>query len=146
MRPMYKESARILAALLVVLPGHAAAPPARAQELGCVRDQKPMLAVELLFGRNIGGRHGVTEARWQRFVAREITPRFPDGYAMLDGRGHWRDPKGQGVVREHSKMVMLVTADDEATRDHVAAIVAAYKHRFRQKSVMVLSRRVCAAF
>lgn len=146
MTPLSKGHAGVLAALLVVLLGRSGAPPARAQDPGCVRDQKPMVVIELVFGRNIASRFGVTEARWQRFVAREISPRFPDGYTVLDGRGHWRDPKGGGVVRERSKVVLLVIPDDEAVRDHVSAIVAAYKSKFRQQSVLVLSRRACATF
>jgi len=38
--------------------------------------KKPMVEVELMFGRNIGGKLGVTNARWAAFLAREVTPRF----------------------------------------------------------------------
>ena len=38
-----------------------------------------MLRAELYFGRNIGGRVGVSERQWARFLAREITPVSPMG-------------------------------------------------------------------
>jgi hypothetical protein len=49
-------------------------------------------------------------------------------------------------VREPSKMVIIVTADEAPVGDRIAAIVAAYKQRFRQRSIGVVSISVCAAF
>ena len=40
-----------------------------------------MVEIELMFGRNIGGKAGVTEEQWTELVAGEITPRFPMGSA-----------------------------------------------------------------
>jgi hypothetical protein len=105
-----------------------------------------MQQIELMFGRNIAGRFRVGEAAWSRFLAREITPRFPDGLTVLDAAGQWRDPVGGRLVREPGKMVIIVTADDAPVGDRIAAIVVAYKQRFRQRSVGVISRPVCAAF
>lgn len=119
---------------------------APAQEIACAREQAPMTATELFFGRNIDGRHGVTEARFARFLAKEVAPRFPDGFTVLDGRGHWRGPARGTPAPERSKVVLIVAPDDEQSREGVAAIVKAYKDRFRQQSVLVLTRRVCAAF
>ena len=111
-----------------------------------------MQQIELMFGRRIdsrfgtrsGARLGVGETSWSRFLAREVTPRFPDGLSVLDAAGQWRDPTGR-VVREPSKLVIIVTADAEAA-GKVAAIVSAYKQRFHQQSVGVVTRPVCAAF
>jgi hypothetical protein len=114
--------------------------------VACNAPQRPMQQIELMFGRNVGGRLRVSEAAWSRFLAQEITPRFPDGLTVLDAAGRWRDPAGGRPVREPSKMVILVTADDAPARDRIAAIVAAYKQRFRQRSVEVISHPVCAAF
>jgi hypothetical protein len=105
-----------------------------------------MQQIELMFGRDIAGHLGVGKAAWSRFLAREIMPRFPDGLTVLDAAGQWRDPIRGRLVREPSKMVIVVTAEDAAVRDRIAAIVAAYKLRFRQRSVGVISHPVCAAF
>lgn len=118
--------------------------PAAAQE--CSHPAKPMLRAELMFGRHIGGRLGVSERQWTRFVARELTPRFPDGLTVLDAQGQWRDRARNAVVREPSKIVIVLIADEASARERLAAAAAAYKARFKQQSVAVLTRPVCAAF
>jgi uncharacterized protein DUF3574 len=101
---------------------------------------------ELLFGRDIGNRLGVSDADWRRFVAREITPRFPDGLTVTDALGQWRDPDSGRIVREPSKRVEIVLpghADDAARLD---AIVTAYKRQFRQRSVGLILQSACVSF
>src|SRR5260370_39603902 len=119
---------------------------ASTQAVACDAPQRPMQQIELMFGRNVAGPLRVGEAAWSRFLAREITPRFPDGLPVLDAAGQWRSPAGGRVVHEPSKMVIIVAADEAPVRERIAAIVAAYKQRFRQRSVGVISRSVCAAF
>ncbi len=105
-----------------------------------------MLRAELLFGRNIGGRFGVTETLWARFLAQEVTPRFPDGLTVVDASGQWRDSASNRIVRERSKILIIAfesAADSQAKLD---AVVEAYKKRFRQQSVGVVIRPACAAF
>ena len=80
---------------------------------------------ELLFGRNIGGRLGVSEAQWGRFVDREISPRFPDGLTVLDAKGEWRDTARNTIVHEPSKLVEIVLPgkdDDAAARGDRAGL------------------------
>ncbi len=117
-----------------------------AQTLSCHGAQKPRQVVELLFGRNIGNRVGVSESAWTHFVARELTPRFPDGLTITDAVGQWRDRARGMSVREPSKRVGIVlpgNADDEARLD---AVVEAYKRQFRQHSVGIITRIACVSF
>ena len=134
----------VRAALLILFAAQAAA--AAAQGLECRNPAQPMMVAELLFGRNIGGRLGVTEAKWQKFLAREVTPRFPDGLTVFDAAGQWRDTKTKRVTRERSKVVMIVTTADAQVAERIDAIVAAYKQRFKQQSVGVMTRPACVAF
>jgi hypothetical protein len=120
--------------------------PAAAQGLACSAPQQSMQQIELMFGRNIAGRLGVGEAAWSRFLAREVTPRFPDGLSVLNAAGQWQDSKRRRVVREPSKLVIIVTADETSASDKIASIVTAYKQQFHQQSVGVISRPVCAIF
>jgi len=131
----------VAAAVALALPAPAQTP---AQEIACRDRYKPMLRAELFFGRNIGGRLGVTERQWARFLMRELTPLFPDGLTVIDGQGQWRE--GGTIMRELSKIVIVVTADEAAARARIEAATAAYKRRFKQKSVGVVTRPVCAAF
>lgn len=121
------------------------ASPASAQ-LSCTLPQKPMMEVELMFGRNIGGRLGVSETQWRAFLAREVTPRFPDGLTVLDTLGQWRDAKSKALVRERSKIVRVILPADSAANEKIEAVASAYKKRFRQDSVGVLTRPACVAF
>jgi hypothetical protein len=120
-----------------------ASAPAQAAE--CRAPLKPMLIIDLYFGRN-GPYGGVTEQRWSNFLAQEVTPRFPDGLTVVDGAGQWREAKGKRIVRERTKVVTIAVAVADSAYERIEAIVTAYKRRFHQKSVGVIVRDGCAAF
>jgi hypothetical protein len=112
----------------------------------CHGAQQPKMVAELMFGRDIGHGVGVSEPEWQRFVARELVSRFPDGLTIIDAIGQWRDRDNGRIVREPSKHVEIVLTgnkDDDARLD---AVVAAYKRAFHQHSVGVIVRPACVAF
>ncbi len=119
---------------------------AAAQPLSCHGAQKPRQVAELLFGRDIGGRVGVSESAWARFVTRELTPRFPDGLTVTDAVGQWRDRTRGTLVREPSKRVEIVLPGNADDEDRLAAVVAAYKRQFRQQSVGIIVRAACVSF
>ncbi len=126
----------------------AAAARADAQPSGtsCHGARQPKQIAELLFGRDIGHKLGVTEAEWTHFVARELSPRFPDGLTVIDANGQWRDRDSGRIVREPSKRVEIVLPgndDDEARLD---AVAAAYKQQFHQQSVAIILRAACVSF
>ncbi len=123
---------------------HAQAAPAQA--LSCHGRQQARQVAELLFGRDIGHQLGVSEHAWERFVAREITPRFPDGFTVAEASGQWRDGANGTIVHEPSKRVEIVlpgAADDDSRLD---TIVSAYKRQFHQQSVAVIVRPACVSF
>jgi hypothetical protein len=125
----------------------AAASPARAQAPAafCQDPLKPMLRYELYFGRDVHGHHLVSDRQWAQFLADEVTPAFPEGLTVFDGRGQWRGANAT-VMRERTKIVVIVTSDSGGVRGRVAAVIAAYKARFEQHSVGVVQHQVCAAF
>jgi Protein of unknown function (DUF3574) len=120
--------------------------PASAQGITCSDPQKPMLVIDLMFGRDIGGALGVTEEQWSDFVAREISPRFPEGLSVDDALGQWRDRDTGAIVKEPSKDVTLIVAQDADVKGKIDAIVSAYKERFKQQSVGVVMRPACVSF
>jgi hypothetical protein len=131
-----------LAGLLLAI---ACSGSSNAQSIAC-RSGKPQQVAELMFGRKIGDRIGVTDTAWGRFVDREITPRFPDGLTVIDTRGQWRDPDRNKIVREPSKLVQIVLPGKDEDQQHLDEIAAAYKVRFRQQSVGIIVRPACVAF
>lgn len=95
---------------------------------------EPMQRIELMFGRNIDANADVGDSAWERFVAMEITPRFPDGITVEDAAGEWRDRISGATIHERSKVVVIATHDADA-QSRVEEIVAAYKTQFHQQAV-----------
>jgi hypothetical protein len=118
--------------------------PAATQSIDCRAPQQRMLAIDLLFGRGSGGLT-VSEQAWTQFLAREITPRFPDGLTVIDASGQWRSPQ-DGILRERSKVVMIVVPENPPVQERIDAIANAYKRQFKQQSVGIVIRPACASF
>jgi hypothetical protein len=107
----------------------------------CSGAQKPWVVADLLFGRT-----HVSEANWARFLATEVTPRFPDGLTVYDARGQWRNQQTRKIARERSKVVMIAMPPASDTDARLQAIIEAYKTRFRQQSVGLILRPSCVSF
>lgn len=112
----------------------------------CPAGERPMRTAQLFFGQNIGGKPGVTDAEFHKFVDEELTPRFPQGLTVLDGGGQWKGAD-QRLIRESSKVVVLVLPRHSlAVGFKLNEVREAYKQRFKQDSVLVVTQRACAAF
>ena len=120
-------------------------PQPQRMSLQCSRGQEARTTAQLFFGRNIGDRPGVSDADFTRFVDTELTSRFPDGLTVLDGGGQWRGPS-DNLVRESSKVVLLVLPKVPDAHSRVEAVRTAYKTRFRQDSVLLITQRSCVSF
>lgn len=119
---------------------------AQGSQISCRAGQSAGTVAELLFGRNIGGQLGVTEAKWTAFLATEITPRFPDGLTVYDAYGQWRNRTTNRIARERSKVVMIVLPGEATDDQRLSEIIAAYKARFNQQSVGLIVRQACVSF
>ncbi len=119
---------------------------ATAQPQSCVMpSQKPLVMAQLFFGRAIVGRAPVTDAEWADFAAKTVTPNFPDGFTVYDAVGQWRG-RSEEIVREPSKVVIIVAEDSPALAKRLEGIMAAYRTRFAQESVGLVTTPACAAF
>jgi hypothetical protein len=105
-----------------------------------------MLVAELFFGRSIKGRAPLTDAEWDAFAADTVTPNFPDGFTVFDGDGQWQNPQTGTIGRERTKILLVAAkrAPDLARR--LTTVIDAYKTRFHQQSVGLVTRDSCAAF
>jgi hypothetical protein len=111
----------------------------------CPAGQEPMRTAQLFFGQNIGGKAGVSEAAFRRFVDEELTPRFPQGLTVLDGGGQWKGAEDK-LIREASKVVVLVLAPGGDTGRKLDEVRNAYVQRFKQDSVLLVTQKACVAF
>jgi hypothetical protein len=119
---------------------------AGAQPMECRGAFKPQQVAELLFGRRIGDNGVVSEGAWRRFLAREVTPRFPDGLTVIEARGQWRNPQNQRIIREQSNVVLIVLPGHAEDQERLGEIAQAYKRQFRQQSVGIIVRQACVSF
>jgi hypothetical protein len=99
-------------------------------------------ALRLYFGRTIRGGGWVSDADWDGFALQVLTPAFPEGFTVYRAEGQWRTADGK-VTREPSMVVERVGPIDPVK---IAWVVSAYRTRFRQEAVGVVSAPVCAAF
>jgi hypothetical protein len=108
--------------------------------------QQTMLQIDMFFGRDIDGRPPVGDAEWDAFARQVITPRFPDGFTIFDARGQWLNPATRRIGGEASKMVRIDTVAGPDTAARVRGIADAYRARFHQDAVGVVSSAVCGVF
>ncbi|HEX4859640.1 MAG TPA: DUF3574 domain-containing protein [Rhizomicrobium sp.] len=108
--------------------------------------EQKMVEAQLFFGRDIADSAPVSDAQWSDFEAGVIARNFPDGFTVSDGDGEWRDPKSLKVVHEPSKILLVAAKPSPALKEKLEAVIDAYKTRFHQQSVGVITREVCAAF
>ena len=101
---------------------------------------------QLLFGRNVEDRARVSEADFNGFVAREVSPRFPEGFTVIDATGQWRDARRGTIVHEAAKIIEIVLPAGEDNRPKIEAIVEAYKLQFQQQSVGLIVAPACVRF
>lgn len=99
----------------------------------------------LYFGRAIPRGGQVTDAQWAAFLAEVVTPRFPAGLTVWHTEGQWRDAAGT-IVHEPGFVLELIHPESVATDRAVAEIVADYRQRFGQDSVLRVRSHVEAQF
>jgi hypothetical protein len=109
----------------------------------CTAPLKPALEIDLYFGRDKQGGGEVSEAEWAAFLTYTVTPRFPDGLSVLNVEGQTREPSGR-IVRERTKLLVVVVFDAPAHQGKVREIIEAYNSRFGQHGVFRSEQPVCA--
>ena len=127
--------------LLVAAPAVAAT-----ESIPCDASLQARQVAQLLFGRNVEDRMRVSEADWRDFVEREVSPRFPDGFTVVDATGQWRDARRGSILHEASKLIEIVLPGRDDDRIKIDAIAETYKRRFEQRSVGLVIGPACVRF
>ena len=144
---MDKLHVKLAALLLSAVLAGCAEPPAPASPHTCLLpSERRMLVAELFLGRGIRGREPLTEAEWAEFAAQIVTPNFPDGFTVFDGEGEWRNPRTGRIARDPTKILLVAVPRTPDLARRLSAVIEAYKVRFHQQSVGIITRDSCAAF
>lgn len=140
------DQCRLLAAIvLIVTVGISSHARADNGVEACPEGTEQFTEYRLYFGRNQGNVEVVSNAAWSAFLRDEITPRFGDGLTVVDAAGQWRDQAGV-IVREKSKLVVVLTGAEDSGLQRTDEIVRAYKEAFAQEAVLRTISSVCASF
>ena len=98
----------------------------------------------LYFGTTKPG-GAVSLKEWSDFLWDDVTPKFPDGFTAWQAYGQWRPDKGE-VQRELSYVVSIVHPEGDGAEAGIQAVIADYKSRFHQESVLRVSSPACVSF
>jgi len=135
-----------LSLVLLALVGCAALPEPPAFYACLLPSEQRMLVAELFFGRDIPGRGSLNDAEWANFATRVVTPNFPEGFTVMDGDGQWQNPKTGEISRQRTKILLVAAKRSPDLSRRLSAVIEAYKARFRQQSVGIITRDSCASF
>ncbi len=86
------------------------------------------------------------ETRWSRFLDSEVTPRFADGFSVIDAYGQWLARGASQPERLRSKIIVILHEDTPARAADIEAIRAAYKRLTGEQSVLRASQAVDVSF
>jgi uncharacterized protein DUF3574 len=97
---------------------------------------EPVTTDRLYFGRKTADSLTVTDSAWTVFLKDVVSPRLPSGFTFWVAEGEWRGSDGRSR-HEPSFVLELVHPPGSAAVDSaILGIIAEYKRRFRQESVL----------
>jgi len=102
-------------------------------------------ATEIYFGRHFSGRGEISEQQFDKFLAKQVTPAFPAGMTVYDAYGQMQHHSG-GIVKQKTKVVVLVHKNSRADDGAIKKIIAAYRNEFGNPQVMLLTKPVKPVF
>jgi uncharacterized protein DUF3574 len=108
---------------------------------GCAATIRPgptesIVTERLYFGGNISDTLGVTDSVWARFVREVVSSRLPSGFTFWAAEGEWRAPNGQTSHERTFVLEVVHPVPSAPTDSAIVAIIAEYKRRFSQQSVL----------
>ena len=107
----------------------------------CPTGQERLRTAQMFFNQ----KPGVSDAAFRKFVDDELSPRFPDGLTILNGGGQWRGSENQ-LIREASKIVVIVLPVRGDPSAKIEAARGAYKKQFQQETVLLVTQASCVSF
>jgi hypothetical protein len=135
----------VAALCLLVLPGAAGCAGRGHPALDPLPGRQAAVRSEVIFGRLKADGGVVTDAEWRAFVLDQVTPRFPDGFTVLDAVGQYRDRQGR-VHSEPTKVLLIVHGTGAEPRAAIQELRDTYRRLFQQESVLLIESPARAGF
>ena len=101
---------------------------------------------QIFFGHNMPGGGEVNEVLWRDFLEGVVTPRFRNGFTVLEATGFWMPEGSAQTESEQGKVLIVMYRDEEAGSKAVRDIAQSYAARFNQEAVLRADRRACVTF
>ena len=117
----------------------------REHRLDCRLDEQRLVRDTLYFGASLPGGGEIDDRAWQQFENDTLTPAFAQGYTVTAANGVWRGDDGR-VTHEATRVAVVVHADTAEWAAKLRHVVASYRDRFHQQSVLHEYGVVCARF
>ena len=133
----------LLLALSTIAVSGCAMSLAREHPLLCPLGEERLVRDALYFGLARPDGRAISADEWRDFAEHELSVVFPNGFTVVDATGQWRGADG-AIVREPSKLVIVLHADEPASEHGIADVIHAYQLRFAQESVLRERAAVCA--
>jgi hypothetical protein len=106
---------------------------------------EPMVETMLFLGMARPGGE-VSETEFAHFIEAEVTPRWKEGYTILEGRGLCYSEQRRITESEASRVLVRFHDGGQAASSDIEAIRAAYIRDFTQDAVLRTDRPTCADF
>jgi Protein of unknown function (DUF3574) len=139
--PIPPMTAALLGCVLAVAgcaaPGDVLCSPAETAR-GCA------LTTELFLGQTRPDGSLILAAEWDAFLREIVTPLFPAGLTVVEGSGQWRG--GDGKIGREPAKILIIVRPGGADGEGIVAVIAAYKTRFAQESVLRVDLKSAAWF
>jgi hypothetical protein len=100
---------------------------------------------KIYFGRNISAGGEISEQQFAEFLSHHVTPAFPAGMTVYDAYGQMQHSSGE-IVKQKTKVVVLVHNNSKADDDAINKIISAYRSKFGNPQVMLLTKQVKSVF
>lgn len=107
--------------------------------------EKIFIKDELYFGLSKPEGKTISELEWQLFLNRVITPRFREGLTVIDAYGQYLNSSGK-LTREKTKLVILIYENSRTKNQMIEEVIASYKRKFKQESVLRVTSTVKVSF
>ncbi len=103
------------------------------------------VTVQLTFGRAHRDGRQIDAAEWADYLAREVSARFPGRLTVIDATAQWQHPATKRVMGEKNSLVEIIITPSPDTWERMQALREAYKKRFKQDSVGMVTTLSCAS-